>query len=712
MKYCSASFKQLLIVLSIVFLGACGGSGSSSGSGSESATASKPAPKSVAGTAVKGVIANGLVQAFAVSNGAVGDLLASSTTDNQGHYSLTVPGEYLGPVLIEISARSDATTLMTCDAAGGCGNFTGISEHDTNDNGTIDFGEKHVLNNQFMLQALVPNNNLSQAGHLDVTLLTHLAASYAASFPQGYDNLSAELAISQIANLFELSENPFSLNAPDLTSPEDFAAASDQERLYALISSSIASLAESDQLATTIETLANAFTNNTGQLVTRSSNASDITLERILQAGLSNLTRVQESQQDDSTSAALSGQLTAQLNEAQTADEGSLTSAEGSPTSGSSELEKTRAFIADLQAWQGVIHVTDMNQPLVTDAYDLATGMDHYQSPLLQALALSSQHAAIVAVPDLALEAACNSLGNMFAKLLCQSLIIKYSIEEMCDVALNLTIFGVSVCDFLNDLTLPMGHGLWANYAIYDGNARIFGELEGVELDVSFTNGTRSGKTIRFDIEGTVSDSVSQLVIAPSTVTFRFDSNLTSQTLKLPEQVDLQLNHTSDTTTDTESFSFDGTITATVMLAEVTGSGQLGKNGVPYTIATDGDYSYGQSLFGGTSNLNNRASQSITTAYDITNQDMTVSATLSLQSLSDFTVAWSGKRYRFAYGAAEESTLTISNQDNVSLQIDYSAPNQASAGRLTIGSANYAEVTWLNDSLEFRLPDNSETILY
>ena len=712
MKYYSVCFQRIVVVLSILFLSACGGGGSSGGGGSNSATAGKPAPKSVSGTAVKGVIANGIVQAWAVDNGAVDRLLVSTSTDSQGNYSLSIPGDYRGPVLIEISARDDGTTLMTCDGAAGCGSFTGISDNDTNANGLIDFGEKYVLDSQFRLKALVPNSKLSQAGNLDITLLTHLAASFAASFPQGYDNLSAELAITQIANLFELSENPFSLNAPDLTNPEDFAAATDQERLYSLISSSLASLAESSQLAATIETLASAFAGNTGQLVNRSNNVTDITLERILQAGLNNLARVQESQQDDNTLATLSGQLSALLNEVQAAGEGSLTSAVGSPTSGSSELEKSRAFIADLQAWQGVINVTSMSQPLVADAYDLATGMDHYQAPLLQAMALASQHAAIVAVPDLALEAACNSLGNIFARLLCQSLIIKYSIEEICDVALNLTIFGVSVCDFLNDLTLPMGHGLWANYAIYDGNARIFGELEGVELDVSFTNGVRSGSTIQFAIEGTISDGNTDIVIAPGTITYHFASTLTSQTLQLPQRVDLRFEQTSETYSDSESLSFNGATTATVTLAAITGSGQLGRNGVAYSVALDGDYSYGQSSFSGTSSMSNQTGYGVSTAFLINNQDMTLSASLDLQSPEDFSIEWNGKRYRFTYGDSNDTTVTIRNQDNVMLQIDYSAANDTSAGRLAVGDANYADVTWVNDSLKFRLADNSEDMLY
>lgn len=709
MKYYSVLFQRLFLVLSVMVLSACGGSGSGGSSGSASSI-NKPAPKSVSGTAVKGIIANGLVEAYAVSLGVKGDLLASTSTDSLGNYSISIPGEYLGPVLIEISAKENNATLMTCDAAGGCGAFTGVSEKDLNNNSRIDFGEQYPLNSDFTLRALVPYRNLSQVANVDVTLLTHLAVAYAESFPQGFDNLSAELAITQIADLFSLTESPFALNAPDLTNAEEFANAGQSEKLYALISSSLAALAEASELSSAIDSLAETFAINDGQLMVRSTDETLITLERILEAGISNLNAVSETLGDADALTTTNTQLTTLLTAAQAGNEDALTEAEASPTAASSELAKTQQFIADLRRWENVIAITDSHQTLTTKAWDNASGINHYQAPLLQALALSSQQAAIVAVPDLALEAACNGLTNLFVRLACQTTIARYSIEEICDVALNLTLFGVNVCDYLNDLTLPLGNGLWANYALYDRTARIYGELEGVAIDVSFTQPERSGNTIRFDIGGSVGDDATDLTINQGTVLFRFATTLSSQSLQLPQSVELQFRQQSDTLGDDESLSFTGNTTATVSVSKITGSGQVGPLGVAYNASYSGNYQYGDSAFTGTTAISNQQPSAISTRYDINNQDLTLAATLSLQSRDGFTLEWNGKRYQFQF--ATDTSASIRNQDDVRLTIDYTAEDGARAGSLTLANATYAEVRWLNGSLNFRLADNSEALLY
>ena len=704
-------------VLSALLLSACGGGGgssSSSGTGSGDSAVTPPPPKAVSGTAVKGVIANADVTAHAIQFGVISELLASTNTDASGNYSLMIPGEYEGPVLITISARNDGSSLMTCDGAGGCGDFTGLSEHDSNINGSIDFGEQYNLPNDFSLRALVPARQVGQLANVDVTLLTHLAAAYAETFPQGFDNLSAELAITQIANLFDLDANLFELNTPDLTNNEDFSRASESEKLYALLTSSIANLVNSDELSESMETLANSFALNNGQLVIRSDDDNELTLAKLLQAGLSNLSLVQSTTDNESLTT-FAESVQAKLSETLTSDAGTLTSAEGSPTSGSDELEKINQFISDLQQWQQTISVTSGQQPLVSSGYDLATGSNAFHGPLLQAIALSSQHAAIVAVPDLALEAACNSLTNLFARVLCQSLIAKNSIENICNAALNLSFFGVSLCDFLNNLTLPLGHGLWANYEIYDGNARIFGELEGVAVDLTFTGALRSGDRIQFNVVGEFADGVTEGTITAGTVSFHFADTLTSETLQMPERVTLRIQQDSATFTDSETLIFSGTTVAEVDITEVTGAGQTGSAGVRYNVTNTGDFEYGQSgineAFSGTITASN---QRVTASYAIQNQTMTTAATLSLTDAESFELSWNGRQYGFTLGSSDNeiTEISITNQDSIQLNIDLTAPNDTEAGALTIGGADYAEVTWLNDSLWFRLPDNSEALLY
>lgn len=715
--------KSTLLVFFLSLLTACGGGagGGDTANNSSSAKQDEPAPPEptyLSGTAVKGTISFGNVDIYTISAGSKGSLLVSTTTDANGNYSATLPGTYQGPVLIEIYAKADGSSRMTCDSASGCGNFIGISELDVNENGTIDFGENFPLQSGFTLKALLPSSIASQTNvNVDVTILTHLATAYAESFPQGFDNLSAELAITQVANLFALNQNPFTINAPSINDLDSFRQASEAEKFYGLIASSVANLGTSEDLIQIIDQLTDHFTLNSGQLINNSGDNNVITLKQLLQASIDNLTTVNNlSQEADYDS--LSNQLSSLFTDASNAGEDSLTNAEGSPTSGSSELEKVQQFLADLQAWQGVISVTTAEQAALINAYDSVADVSEFHSPMVQAMALASQHSAIVAVPDLAIKAACDSLGNAFVVLLCDSMIANLTIEEICDATLNnLTLFGVSLCDFLNDLTLPVGHGLWANYAIYDGTARVFGTLEGTDIDISFTNSRRSGKTIRFDISGAIGNDNGEVNL-DGRITFNFADTLNSSTIAAPKSASLQFDLASDFDTELGVMLFDGDLTGTVRLDDIAGNGQTGLEGVNYNLTLSGDLQFNANpSLAGEITLTNKTASGFRAAMDITNADFTETARLSFSDDTNFGLSWSGRSYQFNYVEIEteaespELQLQVSNQDNVAMIIGLDK-DSGEAGNLTINEANYANITWLNQSLLFTLPDNSETILY
>lgn len=86
------------LVLASLALVACGGSGSSG-------TTAPPPPTvsgTVSGTAFKGPVSGGTVKAYAISNGALGAMIASVSTDAQGHFSLPM-GDYAGPVMLQLT---------------------------------------------------------------------------------------------------------------------------------------------------------------------------------------------------------------------------------------------------------------------------------------------------------------------------------------------------------------------------------------------------------------------------------------------------------------------------------------------------------------------------------------------------------------------------------------------------------------------------------
>ncbi len=66
-----------------------------------------PPPVTISGSAVKGIIKGGIVSIFGITDGQKdSEPLVTGTTDSSGQYSLEIPGDYSGPVIIEITASA------------------------------------------------------------------------------------------------------------------------------------------------------------------------------------------------------------------------------------------------------------------------------------------------------------------------------------------------------------------------------------------------------------------------------------------------------------------------------------------------------------------------------------------------------------------------------------------------------------------------------
>ncbi len=111
--------------LSLLF-GCGGGSGSSTGittNGTGTSTGSNGIGGMngmVSGNAVKGPVNGATVTAYAVSNGTMGSMLASATTDSTGNFTLSI-GNYAGPLMLQMSSGTytdEATGTMMTVAAG------------------------------------------------------------------------------------------------------------------------------------------------------------------------------------------------------------------------------------------------------------------------------------------------------------------------------------------------------------------------------------------------------------------------------------------------------------------------------------------------------------------------------------------------------------------------------------------------------------------
>ncbi len=112
--------------LSLLF-GCGGGSGSSTGTTPGSSTGTTTGSNGIggmngmiSGNAVKGPVSGATVTAYAVSNGTMGGMLASGTTDSAGNFTMSI-GSYAGPLVLQMSGGTytDEATGTTMTMAPG-----------------------------------------------------------------------------------------------------------------------------------------------------------------------------------------------------------------------------------------------------------------------------------------------------------------------------------------------------------------------------------------------------------------------------------------------------------------------------------------------------------------------------------------------------------------------------------------------------------------
>jgi len=705
-------FTPALLALFIV---ACGGGGSES-SDSASTESSTSTASSIQGKVVKGVVKNATVTAFRVESGLVGSVLTSTTTNSQGQYNLRF-SNYEGPVYIEVTPIGNSTQ-MVCDAASGCGEFIGLTDLDSNNNGLIDFGESFQVPADFILTAALPNS--TSASNVNVSTLTHLAAQLATSYPQGINDVSISVAQSQLENLFQITDLA---NAPlvDLSNPTAVADSTDNALRHALISSSLLGLTNEVAFAQVLEQLVQQFQTNAGQLVTQDSSSNiptllDLTEEAQRTAQLLNLSGL---------AAALAQEASALLNSAS----GTLTNSQPSPTAGGSNAAVIAAFMDDLSLWQGYLSLSpnDTSFAQIVSAIGVSTGADLAQ--LLKAVSIAGQFGPVVALPDAALSAACDSLGNYFARLTCRVLISGKSLEEICNGTLNLVIFGRSLCDLLNDITLPLGNGLTGNFALYDGVARIYGTTEGVDLDITFTSSSNRQSSYGFSISGTAESEIGFLEITDGSFQLEFDGGLDIRNLKLPETASgtLSVAYQQDINTVDAPTSFVGDLSIALDLSGVTELDDeqelpyAGLETIELRMTADGTFeSFGGDRFEGSIDLNGGIDSDIVLQFETDLPDYSDRAVITLTStpsllaegqLQDIQMEWAGKRYDIMYFFAPYRGVRITNQDGVIMDLDLGVEDGDNAGYLLLDGTSYGNVAPLNGSLLFTLSNGEEFVL-
>lgn len=227
----------LAAVTASMLLAGCSGGGSTAGQ--SSLPTSPRAESTVSGSAIKGVIRNGLVSAYRVEN-VSGVLERSSTaltsavrTSESGAYSLTVQNELNDQTLI-IEVTADAQTQMMCDATDGCGEDA--------DNNPISFGQWFDLSEDFVLSGLVTGVDSGESVNAHLSPLTHMVVARAEAALEGLSVDSINAAIQYIEAQFDLDTGAINLAPADITALDSIAGLTKSQLESGIVSAAILSL--------------------------------------------------------------------------------------------------------------------------------------------------------------------------------------------------------------------------------------------------------------------------------------------------------------------------------------------------------------------------------------------------------------------------------------------------------------------------------------
>ncbi|MGB3623916.1 MAG: hypothetical protein WBA20_21420 [Ketobacter sp.] len=702
------------LLCALTFAG-CGGGGSSAEAPTQ---ALHNASTTVQGTVVKGIVRGGLVNAYKLKDGSIDTLLASSTTDESGQFSFQF-SDYSGPVYVEVTANS-AGSWMVCDSGSGCGEHTDSTELDKNSNGLIDFGEEFKLGSDFSLTAALDSEGLTTP--FSVTTLTHLAAQLAHSYPQGMNEISIAVARSQLEDLFGVS-GIASSKIINLADPDAIANAGEQQLKQTLLSSALIGMGNETAFPQLLNALVYQLQSQGGQMITHSADGNRISLADLIDEAMKTARML------ELDNLASSFQIT--KTNLWTMDAGSLTEAKPSPTAAGDKADLINAFINDLNTWQGYLSLSPDQTSFanVVSSIGVSTGAD--LNNMMKAVALAGQYGPVVALPDAALSTACNSLGNALTRMTCHLLISGKSLQDICEGSLNLVIFNRSLCDVLNDLTLPLGNGLKGNFALYDGIARIYGTtLDGVEIDITFTALSNSGTSYAFSVSGTADTDTGALAIQSGEFALTFEGGLDIKNLKLPETArgEIEVSYQQFADSDSgDSTSFAGSLAIDLDLSGVrklesdAEHAYAGLDSVDLSLIADGAFEsiYGDH-FNGSLNLSGGLDSDIRVIFETDLPDYSDRATVSLIStpeklssgaIEDISISWGGKRYDVMYFMAPSYGTRISNQDSVIMDLDLTVEDGETAGYIYHNGTRYARVSPLNGSLLLELSDGTEQVL-
>ena len=220
----------------------------------------------ISGTAAKGIIKNGIVKIYGLSNGTKDiEPLATGNTDNNGDYSLTVKN-YNGPIFVEITADPNSTKMI-CDITPSCGD--------------IPFGDDINLESDFSIKAVISDLEINQPTTANISAITSLVAARAEA-QSSIDSTIISNANSQVADLFGMTGNLSEKPVIDITNEASLEAASEDVLNMAILNSAVASSSIDDGTSITegLNKLLEDFVVRDGQFLNNGAD-NEVSIEKI-----------------------------------------------------------------------------------------------------------------------------------------------------------------------------------------------------------------------------------------------------------------------------------------------------------------------------------------------------------------------------------------------------------------------------------------------
>ncbi len=318
----------LVLIGSVCLLTACGGGGGSSSASNSVAST----PFTLQGVVSKGILQNAIITAYSVdSSGKKGSPIGSPVrTSTTGQYSLKVTG-VTGPVVVEETV--DATTLETCDTAGGCG--------------SVAFGNTFTPPASLVMDTVIGSVSPSTTTiNAQITPFTQLATTLAENTSGGLTSSNITQSLTQVATVFGLQDLNSTIPA-DITATNVGKAPTDSQQ-YAVMNAAIATLAAQSNSTpqAIIQNLGNqlitqqGIVNTTGSTLVTASSASIPTLANLYSASLA------VTQAAGLTNSQVSNALTTAMTTANNQNIGSLSTVNITPAT--SPLTIAKNFINNL----------------------------------------------------------------------------------------------------------------------------------------------------------------------------------------------------------------------------------------------------------------------------------------------------------------------------------------------------------------------------